>query len=145
MCTFSVVIRHVEVCQLSHLQHRYQLCCCYFTSFEFFTLVLAGGLSSGSEWQQVYFVFISKSQRILYVSFSRTDSGLSMYHLCLDILIAWYYYFTSYEFFTPTETGVISLDSGRQQIFSCLQDSSKYFSRSQQLCSLDVLDSSSDI
>ena len=50
-------------------------------SFSFFFLVnvTRAGLVVGIRWS----VYISKSQRSLYISFVRTDSGLGIYHLAV--------------------------------------------------------------
>ena len=99
-------------------------------------------------------VFISKFNRSLYVSFSRTDSGLCIYYLfvrsnlnflhnsqwitlptqsCLVSLCV---------FFTPSLTGGFSLEFEWQQGF---QNSSQHSCQLQQCCGLDSLDSSSDL
>ena len=49
------------------------------------------------------------------------------------------------EFFIFAVADDLLLESEREQVFSDLQDSSQYSRRSQQCCSLDDLDSSSDI
>ena len=54
-----------------------------------------------------------------------------------------YYYYYYLRDFTPAKANVISLKSVWQQVSSSLQDSSQYFSRSQQYSSLDSLQSSS--
>ena len=65
-----------------------------------------------------FFLFIDTVTSLLFVSFSRTDSGLCIYYLVL---------FTPWEFFT---SALVSLS---------LQDSSQYSGRTQQCCSMDSL------
>ena len=55
-----------------------------------------------------------------------------------------YDYFTLCKFFIPALADGLSLESEWQQVSSGLQDSSEHFSPSQQCCSLNILDSSSD-
>ena len=97
---------------------------------------------------------VSKPQRTLCVSFSRTDSGLCIYHLFawsnlnflhsyLWITLYYYYYhyyFTSREFLIPAFADGLSLESEWQQISRTLhsvlnRDNPHY---------MDGLDSSSD-
>ena len=51
----------------------------YITVGYFLLIITRSGLQAGVRW----FACISKSQRILCVSFSWTDSGLCMYHIIL--------------------------------------------------------------
>ena len=48
-----------------------------FASSPFLLIIIRSGLLAESRWS----VFMSKSYRSLYVSFSRTDAGLCIYHL----------------------------------------------------------------
>ena len=48
------------------------------------------------------------------------------------------------DFFIPTLADGLPLEFEREQVSSCLYDSSQHSDRSQQCCSLDALDSSSD-
>ena len=85
--------------------------------FSFFLLTISRSSCLGKiRWS----VCISKSPRSLYVSFSRTDSRLCIYHL----FISWCFL-----------TGV-----WWQQVSSGLQDSSQYYSWSRQCCKLMDLD-----
>ena len=56
----------------------------------------------------------------------------------------YYHYFTSCEFFKPTLDDRLSQETKWQQVSSGLQNSFQYVSQSQQRCSLDDLDSSSN-
>ena len=62
-----------------HLVVHYMVSSLIFFSF-FFFVNYKSGLLAGIRWS----VFISKSQRVLSVSFSRTDSSLCMYHLVVE-------------------------------------------------------------
>ena len=68
---------------------------------------------------------------------SRTLPRILTISNIIIIIITW-------EFFTPVLVDGLLLNSKWQQVSSSPQDSSQYFGRYQQCCSLAVFDSSSD-
>ena len=132
----------------------------FLTGYLFLLIITRYGRLAGMRWSAC----ISKSQRILFVSFSRTDSGLFddrfwavWWNFCfLDVLLiimisvqfltaifpSLYYYLFCESITSASADGSLQ-ESEWQQVSSSLQDSSKYSGWSQQSCSLDGLHSSS--
>ena len=95
--------------------------------FSFLLIVTRSGRLVEIRWS----VFISKSQRSLCVSFSRTDSGLGIYHLLIWSKFSHCYYFTPWEFFTSVLADDISLKFERHHISLILLANSQYSGWSQ--------------
>ena len=96
-----------------------------------FLFVLLTITRSGRLAEIRWSVCISKSQGILWVSFSKTDSGLCIYHL-FGWPTYYHYYYTPWEFFTLALAGGLALGAEWQQISLGLQNSSELSGRSQQ-------------
>ena len=122
-----------------------------FTFFQFYSLVSRNSGVNNFANSLFFFVYyirygllaeiscsvcMSKSNRSLCVSFSRTDTGLCMYHLFISsnllllLLLLLLLSFIPLEFFTSVLAGGFSLEFEWQQVSSSLQDSSHDSGRS---------------
>ena len=84
--------------------------------------------------------FFNSLVRSRYLSFFSHSSVL----FCGQQYYYYYYYFTPSEFFMPGNAGGLSQKFERQQVSSGPLDSSRYYSRFQQCCSMRSFDSPTD-
>ena len=82
-------------------------------------------------WPRLSDPFISQNPRGFCASFSRTDSGLYIYHLFVMVKLQ---FLSLWEFFTSANADGFQLDFEWQQVSSSLQDSAQ-----RECCCLDSL------
>ena len=136
----SPLARFKYLCSRSFFFHfHFHQVVCWHSKFHeiagfFFLLIqIRSDLLNLNRWSS----FIWKSQRIICLSFSRIDSVLCIYHL-----LAWWTLFVCSPRFFPS--GRVLKEFEWQQVSFGLQETSAYSAQSQQCCSLNYVNSSSN-